>query len=175
MQLLEIIKSIMRKFKIILNKRLLLLILFLIGTVVILIASVIHNNIKITQQRLIEEPKLIVDNKKVERIRQEIAWSSSRKTGDWPIYSTENFKIEYAPRAVIFFATILKPPFEENKKAIEDWFVSKGLNSKELCEMRIVFIASKEVKQSLLKADIASTGCGPITDFFPQATGPTGR
>jgi len=151
------------------NKRIIVLILLIVvalGATGLFILTKKQEKVEPPQQPLVS-----VDKKKVEKIRQEIAWSSTRKTGDWPIYSTNGFKIEYASRAMIFFVTVLQTPFEVNKKAAEDWFVKHNLNSRELCEMRIVFIASEGVKKDLAREDIAPNGCEPVTNFFPQATG----
>lgn len=153
----------------IMNKKLMKAILLVALVVLGISLGVVALN-KVREQRQPakpEEPGVPIDQKKVERIRQEIAWSATQKTGDWPIYETSGFKVEYAPRAMIFFVTILKGPFEDNKKIAQDWFMKKDLNRNELCEMRIIFIAGKEVKTDLTKADIAPSGCAPVTDFSP--------
>lgn len=152
------------------TKRKLIIVAGLLVLLVALLVIIVVDTGREKSSTLLEKQVPPVDKKRVAEIKQQIAWSSAQKTGDWPIYSEERFKIEYAPRAAVFFVTILKSPFEESKMAAEEWFKKYGLNSQELCEIQITFIAPREVKEAFSGLDIVPTGCPELPEPSPLMT-----
>ena len=96
---------------------------------------------------------------KANEARKEILAKVTKSVGDEIIYTADGVKVVYLVKSDIFTVAILKGPFEEKKKLVEDWFKSFGLTSADLCRFGIEFAVSKDVKFPLSSVDMAPTGC----------------
>ena len=102
-----------------------------------------------------KKPKLDTQDAK---IRAELV--AIAKDGDGLVIASESYKISYLDVFDIFEVEINYPDIGQAHKEATDWFLSKGLSQKGLCNLPVSFFASTEISKSVTTA----TEVNPLPD-----------
>ncbi len=60
--------------------------------------------------------------------------------GDIILKTTDSYEVKYVPGPNVFFITIFKNPADSFKKEAQNWFLTFGLQQKDLCNLPIRFL-----------------------------------
>jgi len=145
----------------------------------ILISALIFEIVTVTLLSAIPS-KAVIEKEKIGRIKMEVPMPPSlqrmaqskfsdkiikkvltrtKEKGDAEVFRADGVKVTYLFENDIFAVAISKGPFETKKRVVEDWFKSFGLTQTDLCQLKIEFVAAKEVKYPLSATDEIPTGC----------------
>jgi hypothetical protein len=84
------------------------------------------------------------------RIKRELLRSPIKKIGgDYYLYEKDNLTIKYIEFPDFFHAVIIGEPIEKYQKETEQWFQSKGFNTKDLCALGVNYVVPPGLRQKV--------------------------
>lgn len=101
-------------------------------------------------------------------LKKEIT-KTDRKSGDLILEENNDLKIIYLISNDLFIVSIKTSSYETAKQTAESWFLNKGFSKEDLCNLKLSFGASKDIKPDLTLEDIIPSGC-PLPTIQPPSS-----
>ena len=149
----------------------LLIIIFIIAGGLILLSNSklkIKNPLTLNQNLQASPSFQQSSTQRVNELKTQIT-KTDKAFGDLTLVDQAEFKIDYLIASDSFTVIIKKNPFVDSKKKAQDWFLNKGFQKADLCQLQIEFVATKEVKFQIKPTDKIPDGCA-LPNSSPQAS-----
>lgn len=138
--------------------------LFIVVLVITIIITIVTGNKKgpsnIAPNKIVPPQANPVVPQAVGDIKAQIIKSAlQNRNGDYLLYKTDNFTIQYISAPNVFFVEIAKDA-QKSKEQGQKWFLDKGLKPEDLCSLSVRFVlTTKEVRQEVKDFSSLPEGC----------------